>query len=65
MRARLGVGLSLAAQRQLLRDAAIALPLPKLRLLSRRQLDRQTHVGHGVWHGKSHKLCLAIYRTLH
>jgi hypothetical protein len=57
--------MDLAAQRHLLRDAVIALPLPKLRLLSRRQLDQQTHVGHGMRHSKSHKPCLAIYRTLH
>jgi hypothetical protein len=54
-----------ARQRHLLRGAVSALPLPKLRLLSRRQLDRQTHVGHGMRHSKSHKLCLVIYRTLH
>jgi hypothetical protein len=53
------------AQRHLLRGAVSALPLPKLHLLSRRRLDRQTHVGHGMRHSKSHKLCLVIYRTLH
>ena len=54
-----------AAQRHLLRGAVSALPLPKPRLLSRRKLDRQTHVGRGMRHSKSHKLCLVIYRTLH
>lgn len=34
------------AQRHLLRRAKSATPLPKPRLLIRRQLDRQTHVGH-------------------
>jgi len=56
---------NLAAQRHLLRGAVSALPLPKLRLLSRRQLARQTLVGHGTRHSKSQKRCLVIYRTLY